>query len=54
MVGCRSQRHRFDWPIEEVRQAAEDAGRDPVTLIRPVGTPGKPDVLESLKQQGES
>ena len=50
-----SGRHDLTGPIEEVRQAAEDAGRDPATLeFGQFGTPGKPDVLESLEAAGVS
>ena len=50
-----SGRHDLTGPIQEVRQAAEDAGRDPETLeFGQFGTPGKPEVLESLEEAGVS
>ena len=50
-----SGRHDLAGPIEEVRQAAEDAGRDPATIeFGQFGTPGKPDVIESLEEAGVS
>ncbi len=39
--------------IAQVRQAAEDAGRDPDTIeFGQFGTPGKPEILESLEAAG--
>jgi hypothetical protein len=50
-----SGRHDLTGAIEQVRQAAEDAGRDPSTLeFGEFGTPGKPEVLESLEAAGAS
>ena len=50
-----SGRQDLEGPIAEVRQAAEDAGRDPATLeFGQFGTPGKPEVLESLEAAGVS
>ncbi len=50
-----SGRHDLAGPIEDVRKAAEDAGRDPSTLeFGQFGTPGKPEVLESLEAVGVS
>ncbi|MEM9033097.1 MAG: LLM class F420-dependent oxidoreductase [Actinomycetota bacterium] len=46
-------RHPVDGKWAEIQQAAEDAGRDPATLSLGVfGAPGKPDVLETLRDQG--
>jgi hypothetical protein len=48
-----SGRHDFTGGIQDVRQAAEDAGRDPATLeFGEFGTPAKPEVLESLEAAG--
>ena len=50
-----SGRHDLAGPIQEVRQAAEDAGRDPAEIeFGQFGTPGKRDVLESLEEAGLS
>ena len=54
-MDAHSGRHDLEGPIQEVRQAAEDAGRDPATLeFGQFGTPGKAEVLESLEEAGVS
>ena len=50
-----SGRHDLVDPIQEVRNAAEEAGRDPNTLeFGQFGSPADPAVLESLAIAGVS
>ncbi len=46
-------RYDFGEAVDNVRNAAEDAGRDPATIeFGQFGTPGKPEVLEQLEAAG--